>query len=291
MQYPRKLRLFLVPLALWAQSAFATILLTDNFTATQNDQNVQGQNLAARLGGTLAPGLILNGAAYTAQGPHHQMGNPETEVGQSPVGGPYNKDYLLLAFNGSVQALVDIAAQANSASAPLQVIFDMYVGGNGSPTRGDTSNWGAFTLRGAGSDSWPVVGSGEFGFLIRENGGVQVFQNGASIAPAGWDTLNFAGFSSSAASSHWIFTFSDTAGTGSAFNGNGSLLTVSNGSHTETLSLSQLNASNLQVGFRNYDNRFAGIDNLAIATVPEPAGAVLLLAAGMLGLQRRSRRA
>lgn len=110
--------------------------------------------------------------------------------------------------------------------------------------------------------------------------------------PGGWDVANFAGVSSTAATSRWTFTFTDTSGTGSAFAGNGSKLIIQNGSHTEMLTLGQLRGSNLFPGFRNYTDRFAGIDNITISTtapIPEPAGMVLL-SVTMLGLGLRRRR-
>ena len=70
--------------------------------------------------------------------------------------------------------------------------------------------------------------------------------------------------------------FSDSAGTGSAFNGNGSQVTFINGTNTlGTVTLSQLNSAGLRLGFRDDDHQFVGIANLAISGTPAslpPAG-------------------
>lgn len=97
-----------------------------------------------------------------------------------------------------------------------------------------------------------------------------MFQGGGSITPAGWDTVGFA------TNTHWTLTFSDTAGTGSAFNGNGSQVTFANGTNTlGTLTLGQLNSAGLRLGFRDIANRFVGISNLKLSGTPgavSPAG-------------------
>lgn len=267
----------LLPLALLAaalpfltETTSAVVLLTDNFTVTSNSQNVN-QELAGRQGGTMAP------LTYTSStNNHHQVGNSATDVGQ-PGGAP-NSNFVLLATNGWFRSDMDVGG---SAIGPLTIGFDLYVRGT-NPGGGAADRWGAFTLR-ADSDGWPIAGAGEFGFLIRGNGGMQVFQNGASINPAGWDTANFA------MADRWTLTFSNTAGTGSAFNGTGSQVTLMNGSTTiGTLALGQLNSTGLKLGFRNYENRYVGIDNLSVSTVPEPAAALLVPAAlGLMALRRR----
>jgi hypothetical protein len=128
-----------------------------------------------------------------------------------------------------------------------------------------------------------VVSTGEFGYLTRADGRIQGFQG---TYPGAWDTtLGLA------MDDHWKLVFTDTAGTGSAFNGNGSQVTFTNGTTTlGTVPLGQLNSSNLQLTFRNLDNRFIGIDNLSISTVPEPAAAILMAASlGMMALRRKRR--
>lgn len=269
---------------LWAlaQSASAVVLLTDHFTVSSNSQNVN-QELSGRLGGTLASSLISSGNAYLLGGEHHQVGNTATDVGQP--GGISDGNHVLVAFGGSFQSTIDIAS---IAAGPVTIGFDMYQ----SPTAnagGDPTNWGSFTLRGAnGNNGFPIAGAGEFGMLRRTNGGIEVFQNGsAGVTPAGYDVPGFTDTNSS----YWQWTFTDTAGTGSAFNGNGSVAHWVNGANSGSITLGQLNSSSLYLGWSNASDRFVGIDNLSIATVPEPAGAMLgALGLGLLAWCRRDRR-
>ena len=238
-------------LAAIVQTAPATVFLSDNFTVTFNSQDVN-QELAGRETGSLFP------ATYDGWQIHHQVGNSGTDVGQ-PGGAP-NSNYVLLAFNGTFFSDLDIASLA---SGPLTNDFDMYLRGANPGGSTDPTSWAACSLRAAGS-MFPVAGSGEFGFLVRANGGVQVFNNGGNIAPSGWDTVNFA------LADHWRLILSDTNGTGSAFNGNGSQVTLINGTTTlGTLILpTPLKSSTLRLGFTQTGNRFAGIDNLVIQGTP-----------------------
>jgi hypothetical protein len=235
----------------FANVASAATLLTDNFNVVSgNSQNVN-QDLAVRQAGSLAL------ATYTGIQDHHQVGNTGTDVGQP--GGASNSGYVLLALNGRFQSDVDIA---RASTGPLIIEVDMYNNGS-NPGGGGSGQWVAFALRREGQ-TFPVAGGGEFGFLKRASGGVQVFQNGGGVAPGSWDTAGFA------TANHWTLTFTDTAGTGSAFVGNGSKVTFMNGATTlGTLTLSQLNRSGLKLGFQCDGNRFAGIDNIAISgTLP-----------------------
>ena len=268
---------------LWAlaQSASAVVLLTDHFTVTSNSQNVN-QELAGRLGGTLASSLIGSGNAYLLGNDHHQVGNTATFVGQP--GGISDGNHVLVAFGGNFQSTIDIAS---IAAGPVTIGFDMYESST-SNAGGDPTNWGSFTLRAAGGgNGFPIAGSGEFGVLRRTNGGIQAFQNGNSgITPGGYDVAGFTNTDTS----YWSWTFTDTAGNGSAFNGNGSVAHWVNGSNSGSIPLGQLNSSGLFLGWSNAGDRFVGIDNLSISTVPEPSSALLAsLSLGLLAIRRRTR--
>jgi len=233
------------------QTVPAAVLLSDSFQVSSNSQNVN-QQLVSRQTGLLAP------AAYTGWQLQHQVGNTTTDVGQP--GGATNGNYVLLAFDGAFFSDVDLGAVA---SGPVTVEFDMYLHGANNPST-DPTSWVACSLRAPGN-MFPVCGVGEFAFLVRANGGVQVFQNGDGAAnnPAGFDTANFA------TNAHWTLTFSDSAGTGSAFNGNGSQVTMMNGTKTlGTIQLAQLNSAGLRLGWRDTGNRFGGISNFKISGTP-----------------------
>jgi len=245
--------LLAVALPVLIQTASAQVLLTDDFTvdANSNDPNFELGN--GRQSGTQAL------SDYRSNGGQHQVGNPGTFVGQP--GGATNSNYLLLAISGGVQNKTDVA---QAATGPLVVSFDMYFHSDGNAHGGDPTDWGSFCLNDNNNNGFPVVGtSGEFGFLTRYNGGIQLFQNGGSITPSGWDTPGFA------LADHWVFTFTDTAGTGSAFVGNGSQVTIVNGTTTlGTILLSQLNSSGLYPSFDQNANMFVGLDHLSVAVVP-----------------------
>ena len=245
-------------------TASAALLFSDNFVVTSNSQNVNQETPGTRQSGPLA-----SSSAYVLGPDHHQVGNTETDVGQP--GGVADGNHVLLAFNGWFQSSFPIdAALANGG--PLTISFDMYKRSN--PFRGADDNWGSFSLRAPG-DPWPVANSGEFGWLFRNNGGVQMFQ---TVSDQG--TYDVPG---SFSSSHWDMTFTNTALTGSAFNGSGSVLRMKNGAGAAiNVPLNQLNSTGLVLGFRNLDSAFVGIDNLTIngGAVPEPA-TVVLLAAGL----------
>ena len=126
------------------------------------------------------------------------------------------------------------------------------------------NDWLALGLCHVPNSFFPIVGSGEFGFLRQSDGGLQLFQNGGGITPSGWNNGGFA------PDNHMTFIFTDNAGTGSAFTGNGSKVTVMSGATMlGTVSLSQLSSSGLKLGFRADGNELGGIDNLTLSgTVP-----------------------
>jgi hypothetical protein len=264
----------LIPLLALSQTGFATVILSDNFTVTANSNDPNLQIANGRQSGTSST------STYRVYGAQHQTGNTGTDVGQPVVS---DGNYLLLGGSGGVQNTLEIT-NALTGGKPLTISFDMYVTGANANNAGfDPTAWTAFTLR-IMDQTAPTSGPTGFGMLARYNGGVQFFNNGVKFdQPAGYST-----------SSSWSFTFSDTAGTGSPFAGNGSKVTFVNGLNTGTIALSQLSTTGgLYVGFQNLNNNFGGIDNLVIATaVPEPSTLACLAVAGFGVLAfRRLRRA
>jgi len=238
----------------FASSASADILFKDNFTFPSNpggSQNVNVDINTGRQGGLLGTNL------YLLNHQHHQAGNTGTDVGQPVVS---DGNYVLVALNGDFQSSINIAS---ASTTTLTVQFDMY------QKPSSSTDWAAFSLRNCDTGnnsgpSFPIAGANEFGFLHRKNGGVQVFQNGGTggaSGQSGWDTAGFA------PSPHWKLVFTDTAGTGSAFLGNGSKVAFYNNNVLlGTITLSQnLRSSDLFMGWNCVSSStHAGIDNLEV---------------------------
>ena len=254
-------------LLFFISSASAAVLLTDTFTLPPggvNNQDVnQGIAQGSRQTGPLASVSSGFFSTYNSSSSQHQIGNTTTDVGQP---NPADGGYILLA-GGSFQSDLDIA---KVSTGPLTIQVDVYNNGADGGSA-DQTEWMGFTLRSPGN-TFPIAGAGEFGILMRANGGFQAFQNGADITGG---TYSGAGFTTNGT---WIFTFKDTAGTGSAFVGNGSQVTISNvpTGFSVTYTLSQLSSSNLRLGFSN-DQRYGGIDNLIISGALSAAPALSVL--------------
>lgn len=248
----------------FAAIGHAQNLLTDDFTVTQSvalDPNFEIEN---RQTGSLAPSYY----SISNQGSNFgiQLGNI-TNVGQPPGDG----NYLLLADESGVQNQMLLNA-ALTDNKPLNFTFDFYVASQ----FGNDSVWNSFSLR-FGGNSFVVAGANEFGMLRRVNGGMQFFTNGASVGELA---------AGSALDSLMSITFSDLAGTGSAFAGNGSRVVVSNGGvvvfeYTFDVN-NQLASDGLQFGFYTMGGAVGGVDNLTVAAVPEPTVMALICATAII---------
>ena len=142
---------------------------------------------------------------------------------------------------------------------------------------GVSSEWTSFTMRTSGGNGFPITGSGEFGFLYRQNTGIQIFNNGAAIDA----------FNGTAGGDSFGFYLTDSAGTGSPFAGNGTRVIVTQGANTlGTYSLNTgMGASYLTFG--SAGGMIGGVDNLAVTqatafqtNVLNPATAVSLTNSG-----------
>ena len=248
----------------------STLLLSDDFDDTNSGVSGFNDNLASTQSGTLATtAYSLQGSGYVAQ-----HGNGGT-LGVSGI--------LLVATasdgsgNGSVSLNNNFATQANAANQALQITFNI----NSVDTYGDTSRWVQFNV---GNSQHLDVGNSTVGagVLFRVNGATGLLSGGGGIGSAGtWSTNDLV-----------TITLTDTAGTGSAFNGNGSKATISIGAtNYGTFTLAQQTNAYLTFSAYNYGLDQFGIgrfDNLNVTLVPEP-GASLLGGLGMLALLRRRR--
>jgi len=257
-------------LGIFASSHASTLLLSDNF----NDSNagVPGfnDNLGVTQSGTLAT------TAYSLQGTNY--------VAQHGNGGVLGASGVLLVAtstdgngNGSVSLNNNFATQANDTNQALKITFNIgTVSGYA-----DTSRWVQFNV---GNSQHLDVGNASVGagVLFRVSGGTQLLSGGGGIGGgSAWSSNDLV-----------TITLTDAAGTGSAFNGNGSKAAISIGATDYgTFTLAQQTNAYLTFSAFNYGGDQFGLgtfDNLNVTLVPEP-GAALIGSLGMLGLLRRRR--
>ncbi len=205
----------------FASSAWAdTNLLTDSFTGPPSgDQNLN-DNLSTRQTGLLAP-ISWGGAGGW----------------QTQIGNPTGTNFLVV--NGSTPYLsTDFAPTVKALNLPMSVSFLGTMQADG----GDPTSWFAVTVS-SSPGQFVNGGAAEYGILFRENGGSQIFNNGSAIAAPTYGpglTLNqFIPIT---------LVFSDSSGTGSPFNGNGSMVVAyANGVPFSTNSISQMTSG--YIGF------------------------------------------
>lgn len=223
-------------------------MIKDNFTAPGTSGSTDlNFNLANRQTGSVAT------KNWTGVG-NMQVGNSATNVQQST--GTFG-DYLLMAAdsnggNGAILSTMPLTSA--NAPGPIKINFDMFKGQN--PGGSDQTQWTSFAMRGAttGNFAHPVVGSGEIGFLYRRNTGIQIFNNGASIAT----------FASTTGGDNFAVYLTDVTGGGSPFSVDGTRVVVTQGG-------SILGSYRLNVGFSG--SRYVafgtsgivgGVDSLAV---------------------------
>jgi hypothetical protein len=256
------------PLLLGIGSAGAsTLLLSDNFdeSPANTDVSTFSNNLGATQGGTLGTvSYSVQGTSYVAQ---HSDGGARLLVATATDGNG----------NGSVSLNNNFATQANATNEALRISFNIH----SVDTFSDTSRWVQFNI---GNSQQLDVGNATVGVgvLFRVNGGSQVLSGGSALV----------GSTSWSANDLVTVTLTGTGGIGSAFNGNGSVATVSIGGNTfGTFTLAQQTNAYLTFSGYNYLSDQFGIgrfDNLNVTLVPEP-GAALLGGLGVLALLRRRR--
>ncbi len=246
-----------------AASLEAAVLFTDNYDATSNQSPNDQIGNPGRQGGPLATlGYIQAGNV--------QIGNLTT---LPPSPGSDLGDEFLAAFGSVAYINHDFSNETDL----LEISFRGLVS---SVENTGANNWVSLIVGNAAGA--PFVNSANVAaILFRANGATEEWNRGNSAAGA-----------SSAAPGFDVWTdykvvLSDTAGTGSAFAGNGSKAAYYvNGSLLGTLNITQLNAGDGYIGFGA--DRIVGYDNVKIATIPEPSSVIAGIGglAG-LGLVRR----
>ncbi|MCU0796079.1 MAG: autotransporter-associated beta strand repeat-containing protein [Akkermansiaceae bacterium] len=234
-------------------TAHAAPLLTDNFDVANYDASTFNNNLATTQGAPFAPitySVFAPGGGYTAQ---HSNGGNMIVVGNGGIPG------------GRASLNRNFAIEANYADKPLSVSFNL----DEVSDPGDPSVWGHFGL--GSSQNGDFFGT-DFAMFFRSNGQWQTRDNNP---PADLGTGSYAD------GDLITFVFSNTAGTGSAFNGNGSKVTITVGAAAPvTYTLAQLTVAD---GFLTWGGFTYGafsvmaIDNLSVdmdATFPAGEGFV-----------------
>jgi autotransporter-associated beta strand protein len=236
----------IVSVLLAAGSQAQTLLLSDDFNSPSSSASGFNDTLAVDQAGSLAP---VDYTVTTMDG-----GDWEAQHGN---GG----EMLLVADDGgngltSTASLDhDFSADANAANKPLQIEFDGFVG--------NTTNsacWFSFVI-GSVQNVLGSDGSASIGFLPTLGGAVQVYAGGSALTGG-----NHSG-------NTYILVLSDTPGTGSAFNGNGSVAKLYDGVNlVGTYSLSQLGAGQGYISFAGDPSdastswaNFAQFDNLSVS--------------------------
>jgi hypothetical protein len=230
-----------------ATSSASTLLFSDNFNTPSFNWWEFNNSLAADQGGTLATitySTVGSGDGYTAQ--HSNGGN------------------MLLTSNGQggwgsyASPNRNFAIDANAASSPLEIQFDMWA------IDGDATNWIGFGL---GGGQGQLFYEGSYGF-------------GATVGDG---------------KHNYKLLISNTAGTGSGFNGitNGAKIEFYKDNVWQETITETLGVNDGYISFRTLPSQWGGwtvglVDNLSVSVVPEPSAA-LLGCMGMLAFLRRKR--
>jgi autotransporter-associated beta strand protein len=220
-------------LATMAQSQ--TLLLQDSFDAeTSFSANPNSDQT-----GSLAPATYDVGVATTFPGGQQRRGNGVLELG----------------FNGTTSSSpsrvftnADFVGVTNTLNSPIRITFTI----DAAP-----ADWVGFAL--GTSNAW-VDSSGlvtEFSAIFNSTGGGTRWVNGVAAAFTATDTANLI-----------TLELRNTAGTGSPFNGTGSVAQLWRGTtNLGTFTLDQLNATNARFAFTTWNgNGGAGatVDNFTI---------------------------
>lgn len=264
---------FLAALAVFTIAAplqAMTVLLTDHFNGSSGGNQVVSSGYAADQGGT------LGSVSYSVAGPGNswntQRGNIDNGLG------------AVAYDNGRFSLNRDFSVDANNYGQALQISFDAYASGFSS-----SSGWGSFTV-GSSQNGFSFEAGSKFGFNFRQSKSAETYayQNGILENLGDTNYLSFA-------SDSFTILLTNTAGTGSAFNGTGSVAKFYVGGNLlSTTTLDQLGTGDGYLSFGGMPASWgagggqANIDNLAVAVVPEP-GAALLGGLGTLALLRRRR--
>lgn len=235
-----------------------TLLLSDNFDTVGVGNTEPPFNgaaaLAADQAGTLAP--LTYSLASTGWDGYIQRGNGDQMLLAGydfPEGGSASNGQVFASLN------YNFAADANTLNSPLEIKFNLVVTDSADP-----ENWGTIAL-GAFQNLFVNDNRNKFSSLFRDSGATQQFQgNGTTEPTAGTEIGSTMTFTDG---DEITLLLSDTAGTGSAFAGNGSVAKIFiNGNLQFTSPDLGLTASDGFISFQANGTK-AYYDNLAITAI------------------------
>lgn len=235
----------------------STLLFADNFNVANNDAGTFNNNLALTQSGLLVD--TLGPISYSLSGTSGAWNAQHSNGGALLVANGGS------TFFGNVSLDYDFATIANSLDQALVFSFDISsITGSNQP-----SDWMGV-----------MVDDTKFSWIQDAYAGAYFRQDGSSSLGNNWTT-----------NTNVTLKLSNTAGNGSAFNGNGTVATWKVGSNAEqTFTLAQQNSAFFTVNVLQWSGGVVGrIDNLSVTAVPEPSAA-LLSGLGVLGLLRRRRK-
>jgi hypothetical protein len=258
--------------------ASATVILTDNFNTAQDGSNINNQpGLSNDQGGTLDPVTysishpVEPNRSWAVRRGFTDGGNYVSEMAVIGNGTPYNDNATWNAFSSLDY---NFATISNSNDSILEVEFNVKVFAS---SAGDGSDWGSIQF-GSAQNAWVLDSGNTLGLLFRDNGAI--------------NNIGGTGSSASFTDGNLIkLMLSNSAGTGSAFNSDGSTDVVKlfvNGSLAATYTGLNFTATDGYITFAAHNANLA-VDNLKISTIPETS-TTLLGGLGALALLRRRRK-
>jgi len=234
------------------------LLLSDDFNTYNGSFYTFNDTLTNDQAGALAPitytATIPGGGYWEAQ---HGNGGYMLLLGDGANAGDNNTPY------GSTASLNhDFSVDANNANRPLQIQFNGYIG--------NTPNswyWFSFVI-GSAQNVSVFDARANFAIIPTVGSSMYVWGSGAAIQ------------NTTHSGNAYTVVLSDTAGTGSAFNGNGSVVKLYNGTTlVNTYTLNQLVAGDGYITFANYYGNggysITQINGLYISLLPFPPGLTL----------------
>lgn len=223
-------------------AAIGDLMLSDSFTAESYDAGSFNNNLAANQQGYLAPtsySVVTGGQGWQAQ-----AGNGATMLLAGDNG-----------FHSRASLNQDFALVADEFDQALAFQMDASV------VDGNDGAWSSVVI-GAGQNISADSGTAKFAIRPVRNGSLQVWVNGRQVA------------STSRSGNSFRIILSDTAGSGSAFDGNGSKVVLYNGATLiGTYTLTQLAPGDGYITFGAQPNNgfnLTRVDHLEISRFTPP---------------------